>query len=360
MVRQPLEQVLEVRLGHPAGPRRDRATSERTLGVRHDEVRVDLQLGTEAIARRARTIGAVEREGARLDFVDADRVAVGARHVLGEAAHAIRIIIRQVHEIRHDDAFCQAQRGFDRIGDALLRRRLDRDPVDDDVDIVLFLLLELRWLAQLDPLPVHHRPGIALRGEVLEEIDELALARADDGREYLEPRALLHFENLVDDLLRSLAGNNLPTRRTMRRPCACIQQTEVVVHLGNRADCGPRVAVGRLLVDGHRRRQSLDEVHVRLVHLAEEHAGISGQRLDIPALPLGEDRVEGEGRFSGAGQSREHHERVPRDVDIHALEVVLAGAANYQPIDQLPLLSNTVRGKTSPRCGRHQRTGALP
>jgi hypothetical protein len=46
------------------------------------------------------------------------------------------------------------------------------------------------------------------------------------------------------------------------------------------------------------RRQPLDEVDVGLVHLAEELAGVRRQRLDVPPLALGEDRVERQGRLA--------------------------------------------------------------
>ena len=80
------------------------------------------------------------------------------------------------------------------------------------------------------------------------------------------------------------------------------QQPQVVVDLGDRADRRARVARGGLLVDRDRRRQPLDRVHVRLVHLAEELARVRRQRLDVAALALGVDRVEGEARLARAGQ----------------------------------------------------------
>src|SRR3712207_8782218 len=55
----------------------------------------------------------------------------------------------------------------------------------------------------------------------------------------------------------------------------------------------PRVLARRLLVDRHRRAEPLDEVDVGLVHLAQELPGVRRQRLDVPPLALGEDRVEG-------------------------------------------------------------------
>ena len=115
-------------------------------------------------------------------------------------------------------------------------------------------------------------------------------------------------------------------------PGAREQHAQVVVDLGDRADGRPRVAVGRLLVDRHRRRQALDEVDVGLVHLPEELPGVRRQRLDVAALALGEDRVEGQARLARPGQPGEHDQRVAREVEGDVLEVVLARAAHDQAV----------------------------
>ena len=73
---------------------------------------------------------------------------------------------------------------------------------------------------------------------------------------------------------------------------AGVQQPQVVVDLGDGAHRGARIAAGRLLVDRHRRRQALDEVDVRLVHLPQELPGIGGQRLHISSLSLRIYRVK--------------------------------------------------------------------
>ncbi|HCW43005.1 MAG TPA: hypothetical protein DGM18_11435, partial [Cutibacterium acnes] len=54
--------------------------------------------------------------------------------------------IRQiaVDEIDADDAVGQPQRRLHRFGEALLSRRLDCNPINDDVDVVLALLIQ-RW-----------------------------------------------------------------------------------------------------------------------------------------------------------------------------------------------------------------------
>ena len=69
-------------------------------------------------------------------------------------------------------------------------------------------------------------------------------------------------------------------------------------------------------------------VDVRLFHQFEELAGIGRQALDIAALALGIDRVEGEGGFARAAQPGDDRQRVARDLDIDVPEIVLARAAH--------------------------------
>lgn len=111
-----------------------------------------------------------------------------------------------------------------------------------------------------------------------------------------------------------------------------VQQTEVVVDLRDGADRRPRVAVGRLLVDGHRRRQTFDEVDVGLVHLTEELARVRRQRLDIASLALGEDRVERQTRLARARQPGEHDQAVAGQIEIDPSQIVLTGTPHDKAI----------------------------
>ena len=106
------------------------------------------------------------------------------------------------------------------------------------------------------------------------------------------------------------------------------QQAEVVVDLGDRADGRARVAAGALLVDRDRRRQAVDLVDVRLLHLAEELAGVRAQALDVAPLALGVDRVEREAGLAAAGQAGDDDEPVAREGDRDVLQVVFARAAH--------------------------------
>ena len=131
-----------------------------------------------------------------------------------------------------------------------------------------------------------------------------------------------HLQDPVDDLLRRLLGDRLAADRAVRLADAGVEQAQVVVDLGDRADRRPRVAAGGLLVDRDGRRQPLDEVDVRLVHLAEELSRVGGQRLDVAPLPLGEDRVERQARLARPGQAGEHDHRVAREFELERPKLV--------------------------------------
>ena len=255
----------------------------------------------------------------------------------------------QVDEVEDHQPAGQPERGLHRVGEPPLGGRLDREPVDDDLDGVLLLLVELGRLVEGVGLAVDPGPGEPLGLELAEQVDVLALAAADHRREHLEAGALLEGEDPVDDLLRRLPGDRRAAGRAVRAAGAGVEQPEVVVDLGDRADRRARVLRGGLLVDRDGRREALDEVDVGLVHLAEELARVRGQRLDVAALALGEDRVEGQARLAGAGQPGEDDQRVARQLERDVLEVVLAGTPDDELVSH-GTSSNQVRrsNKRSP------------
>ena len=255
-------------------------------------------------------------------------MAVRAGQLLGEGAP--RGIPGLVDDVDRDEAVGQAQRRLERIGEAREDVIAGDESVDDDRDVVLELLLEGRRVVELDLLAIDDRARVAARGEILEQVDELALLLRDHRAHDLVARARLERHELVGDLLHGLLLDALTAFGAVRYSDARPQQSHVVVDLGYRADRGPRVAVGGLLVDGDRRTQSFDEVHVGPVDLAEELPGVGGERLHVAALALGEDGVEGEARLAGSREPGEHDERVARDVQVDVAQVVHAGASNAQ------------------------------
>ena len=183
--------------------------------------------------------------------------------------------------------------------------------------------------------PVDPHPGEALLGQVVEEGAVLALAAPHHGGHDLEAGAFGQLEDPVDDLLRGLARHGPSADRAVGMADAGIQKAEVVVDLGDRPHGRARVAGGRLLVDGDGRRQALDEVDVGLVHLAQELAGVGGEGLDVAALALGVDGVEGQGGLARAGQAGEDDQLVPGQVERDIAQIVLTSAANDETVGHL-------------------------
>ena len=133
---------------------------------------------------------------------------------------------------------------------------------------------------------------------------------------------------LRHDLVRGLRRDREAAARAVRDADVREEQAEVVVDLRHRPDRRPRVGARRLLLDRQGRRQALDRVDVRLLHLLEELAGVGRERLDVAALSLGVDRVEGERRLAGSRQPRDDHELVARQVHVDPFQVVDARAAD--------------------------------
>jgi len=83
---------------------------------------------------------------------------------------------------------------------------------------------------------------------------------------------------------------------------------------------------GHALLDGDRRRQARERVDVGFRQLFDELAGVGRDAFEEAALAFGEEDVEREGRFAGAGDAGHHRERAVRDLERDVLQVVLAGA----------------------------------
>jgi hypothetical protein len=168
--------------------------------------------------------------------------------------------------------------------------------------------------------------------ERLQLLLELALAAAHDRREHVDARVLRVEHHEVEDALERLRRNFTAAGIAVRRPDVGEQQAEVVVNLGDRADGRTRVGSSGLLLDGNRRRQPVDEIDVRLLHLLEELPRVRGERLDVAALPFGVDCVEGKRGLARPRQARDDDELVAREIDVDVLEVVDAGAPHRDPI----------------------------
>ena len=238
------------------------------------------------------------------------------------------MLVAGVHLDRDRAAVPGAERRLVGFGETLLEIGLHAQPVDDDLDCVLGRLGELRHRVDLVHLAVDADADEALGAQLDEELQLLALPVDDDRSEDHQLRVVGERERRVDhlrdrhrrELLFGVVG-------TIRVADPREEQPQVVVDLGDRSHGRARIVRGRLLLDRNRRRQSFDQVDVRLLHELQELARVRRQRLDVAALPLGVERVERERTLAGAGQSGDDDQPVTRQLEVDVLEIVRARAA---------------------------------
>ncbi len=277
----------------------------------------------------------VEREQARLDLRDreaGDRAGEFRRHqkLFGRA-----VLLLLVGEFGDHQAVGDAERGLQRVGQAVAEVLLHRDAVDHDLDVVLQLLVERRHRTDLVIFAVDLDALEALLLQLGEFLAVLALAAAHHRRQQIEARAFGQGEDAVGHLADGLALDRKPGGGRIGHADAREQEAQIVVDLGDGADRRARIARGRLLLDGDGGRQALDMVDIGLLHQFEELPGIGRQRFDIAALALGIDRVEGEAGLARTRKPGQHRQRIARNLDIDILEVVLAGAADGNVLQHL-------------------------
>ena len=276
----------------------------------------------------------VEGKRPRLDLADREVPLRTGQPLREEALGTLSVGIGDEGE-----PLAEPQGRLDRVGQTRtlglgLRATADHETVDDDLDAVLFHLVEGDVLGKVadDAVDADARESAAAGGG--EELLVLALAIADERAEDEDARALGHGADLVDDLLDGLRDDGDPVVGAVRDADPREEESQVVVDLGDRSDGGPRVARRAFLVDRDRGREPLDEVDVRLLHLPEELPRVGGERLHVAALALRVDRVEGERRFPRPGEARDDDELVPRYPDVDVLEVVFPRALDVDVVER--------------------------
>ncbi len=233
------------------------------------------------------------------------------------------------------EARAELEGGLDGVGEAaggggaaLAAGLFGHQAVDHDLDGVALVLVEVDGLVEVVDLAVDAHADESGAAGVLEDAVVLALAVLNHGREQHEAVARRQLEDGVDDLLHRLALDEAAADGAVGPAGAGEEQAQVVVDLGDGADGGARVAAGALLVDGDSGAQAFDVIDVRLLHLAEELAGVGGEGLDVAALAFGVYSVERERRLARPGEARDDDELVTGDGDVDVFEVMFAGAAD--------------------------------
>ena len=221
--------------------------------------------------------------------------------------------------VRRDQAVRKAERRLERIRHAGADARPHRDAVHDDLNVVLDVLVKDDLFVKIPDFAVHARPHESAALCVFEKFFVAALLAAHDRCEDLDagPFGITH--QLLDHLVDGLPADLAAAVRAVGDAHPRIQKAQVIVDLRHGPHGRARVPVRRLLVNGNGRRKAGDGLDVRLVHLSQELSRVGGKRLHVAPLPFRVNGLEGKRGLARTGETRQHHQFVPRNVHVQML-----------------------------------------
>src|ERR1051325_8374827 len=255
-------------------PRENHALQNRDTRITEQQLLGHATARPQAAARRAGAERRIEGEVARLELRERD-AAYGASELLREELDvtgsfaALRMARTRTRASHLRNPVGQLERGLEGICETRAILSLHRKSIDDHRDAVILPPVQLRRTGDLDQFTVHPGADEALFAHGLEQLPELPFSLLDQWRAHLDSDAGLPTEHDVGDLRRALSLHGPAAIGTVRRSGAGIQQAQVVVDLGDRADGRPRIVAGGLLFDRNRRGQTFDGVDIGLFHEPE-------------------------------------------------------------------------------------------
>ena len=302
------EQIALALGGLPTLERFDYPPRNREPFVRQGTVEVDPDGPPEPPALRARAHRVVERKEAGrrgLDIEIAFRAMPAGRKTFLLAASRVD---------EADFSLAETQGRFDGFGHSRAAFRADRHAVLDDVYAQRQALEFRRRLVRAQDRAFHPDPQVSLR---LEEGKKFGGHRPGGGRHRegdQQGSSGAAGENLLGDAARGIRLDRAVARwaKSLRHPGH--QELQVIVDFRDRPNRRTRAFNLVGLLDGDRRRDAGDPVHLRLVHAVEKLPRVGAKRLDVAALALGVNRVESERTFAAAAGTGDDVEPAQRQV----------------------------------------------
>ena len=141
-------------------------------------------------------------------------------------------------------------------------------------------------------------------------------------------RAFGQGEDVGDDFIGGAGLDGASALGAVHLAEAGEEHAQEVVDFGDGAHGRARVAARGLLFQRNGGGKAFDLVHVRLVHLGEELAGVGRERFDITALSFRIKGVESKRGLPGTGKSGDDDQLVAWQIDLDVFQIVCACTAN--------------------------------
>ena len=151
--------------------------------------------------------------------------------------HHVFAVLFRIHVGHHGQTFGQMQCGLEALREALGLIRPHSQSVDDDFDRVLLVLVEFGRIVDFTDQSVDSRTDKAAGAQLVEHVYVFALAIAHHGRKQHHPRAFRQGQHLIDHLAYCLGFELDLVFGTERLPRPGEQQPQIIVNLGDGADC---------------------------------------------------------------------------------------------------------------------------
>ena len=264
-----------------------------------------------------------------------------------------------------DDPMPEVERLLQSPAQQRLVARADDEVRHRQLDRVLAEAVQPRPAGGRQPLAVDAQLGVALVVGPLGQIRVQTLAVDHQRREQADVLAAVVAQELRGNRLEALRLHRHAVLRAVLDAELHVEQPQEVVDLGHRRDRGLAAAARGALFDRHGRRDAVDRIDIRLARRLHDRACVGVERLEIAALALVEQDVEGERRLAAARDAGDHREGVARDLHVDALEVVLARVLYFDRIATgggevgASRLLNPGRASDVPRPARRDRLFAL-
>ena len=284
---------------------------------------------SQAVAGWAGALGGVERKEAGLQLGQGEvrMVGTGPHGGVGQVLPAFLCFYQ-----RPDPSLGHLQGPLHGLQEAVVLFRYRGEPIYDDLQGVLFVPGQGDVLVQGANLPINAGANPAGLTQLVQLLLVLTLSVSNDWSQHLHASAGSMGAHGCGNLSRGERCDRSPALRAMGRAQPRHEQAQVIEDLRHGAHGGSGVAADGSLIDGEGGGEPGDAVHVWLVHAPQELSGVGGEALQVSALPLLVDGVEGQGGLSRAGQTGKHHESILGNVEIYILEVVLSSACDDDSI----------------------------